>query len=64
MFKFSEHKKELGALILVVLAFLIAVISIKILKIEDAPIEEACEQLIEHYTGYDVDISPGSKELF
>lgn len=29
---------------------------------DDNPIEEVCEKVIESQTGYDIDLTPGSKE--
>lgn len=57
-------KMKISTIVLLsaLLAFIIGILSIKILHKEDNPIEEACEKIIKSTTQIDVDLSPGSKE--
>lgn len=51
-----------ATIIIVVVALIAGYASVKYLKKEDNVVEELAEEIIEHKTGWELDITPGSKE--
>lgn len=50
------------AIAIAAVAAVVGLASFFITKKQDNPIEEACEEMIKHQIGIDIDLTPGSRE--